>query len=83
MFSIVLKESFREEQVREFVNTLQLFRIGWSWGGTASLVMAYPTQRLPRYNNGHIVRLHVGLEDADDLIADLGRGMAVFERVFA
>ncbi len=83
VFSIVLKESVGEEQVRQFVNALQLFRIGWSWGGTASLVMAYPTQRLPRYNNGHIVRLHVGLEDADDLIADLTRGMAVFERPVA
>lgn len=75
LFSFVLQADLTTQQVCKFVDALQLFKIGWSWGGTASLVMAYPTHRLSRYDNGHIVRLHVGLEDPDDLIADLRQGL--------
>ena len=45
----------------------RLFKIGYSWGGVASLVMAYP-------NHPGLVRLNIGLEDPADLIADLGAG---------
>ncbi len=80
VFSIVLKADLTTHQVHRFVDTLELFHIGWSWGGTVSLVMAYPTYRLPRYDNGHIVRLHIGLEDTEDLIADLTQAMLAFDQ---
>ena len=80
VFSIVLKADLTTHQVHRFVDTLKLFHIGWSWGGTVSLVMAYPTYRLPRYDNGHIVRLHIGLEDTEDLIADLTQAMLAFDQ---
>ncbi|MGI4758530.1 MAG: cystathionine beta-lyase [Janthinobacterium lividum] len=77
VFSLVFSADLGMEQVNRFVDALQLFHIGWSWGGTASLVMAYPSLRLPRYGNGHIVRLHVGLEATDDLIDDLDQALAM------
>ncbi len=56
---------------------LELFEIGYSWGGVASLAVAYDFQRAKgRPDYGHrIVRLNVGLEDAEDLIEDLGRSL--------
>jgi len=72
VFSIVLHPDWNWERIRAFVESLQIFKIGFSWGGTTSLVMAY--ESLPRkfsdYGN-RVVRLNVGLELADDLIADL------------
>lgn len=71
IFSIVLKEECTQQQVNGFVDQLRLFKIGWSWGGTASLAMAYPGLERARYGEGCIVRFSVGLEDTGDLIADL------------
>ena len=72
LFSIVFRQGFNKEQVQKFVDTLQLFKIGYSWGGVASLAMVYQLQSPKRPAYGHrIVRLYVGLESADDLKADL------------
>ena len=56
-----------------FVDALELFEIGYSWGGVTSLAVAYDFHGSKgRPNYGHrIVRLNVGLEDPEDLIADL------------
>ena len=57
-----------------FVESLELFGIGFSWGGYESLAMpADPDRTLSRPAARNLVRLHIGLEDADDLIADLAR----------
>jgi cystathionine beta-lyase len=55
-----------------FVDSLELFGIGYSWGGYESLALPvnpYRTVSTPPAQN--LVRLHIGLEDPDDLIADL------------
>ena len=78
VFSIVLDTALTTEQVCRFVDSLQIFRIGWSWGGTVSLVMAYPSHKPARYGGGHIVRLHVGLEETEDLLADLDQAFSTF-----
>ncbi len=75
IFSVVFREEYTQQQVNQVVNALTLFRIGWSWGGTASLVMAYPGLERPWYGRGCIVRFHVGLEDRDDLIGDLRQAL--------
>ncbi|MGC2059602.1 MAG: PLP-dependent transferase, partial [Candidatus Sulfotelmatobacter sp.] len=64
-------------QVLQFVDGLELFEIGYSWGGVASLAVAYDFQRAKgRPDYGHrIVRLNVGLEDTEDLIEDLERSL--------
>jgi len=77
LFSIVFKPEFTGEQVRKFVDSLQLFKIGYSWGGVTSLAMAYDFRagtKRPAYAN-RIVRLYIGLESTDDLKADLEQGL--------
>jgi cystathionine beta-lyase len=73
VFSIVVESSWDEDRVTRFVEALRLFRLGFSWGGVTSLVMAYPrSQRLSLKKYGpRVIRLNVGLEEADDLIGDL------------
>ena len=76
LFSIVLKDSDRATAVR-FVESLRLFGIGFSWGGFESLALPVdPKRTASRAPQGTVVRLHVGLEDPDDLIADLAHGFS-------
>ncbi|MFY9951386.1 MAG: cystathionine beta-lyase [Candidatus Sulfotelmatobacter sp.] len=77
VFSIVFKSESTKAQVRRFVDGLELFEIGYSWGGVTSLAVAYDFQRAKgRPDYGYrIVRLNVGLEDTEDLIEDLKRTM--------
>jgi cystathionine beta-lyase len=68
-----------------FIDTLDLFGIGYSWGGFESLAIPVDPQRhrtaTRRDDPGPMVRLQIGLEDTDDLIADLGHGLAAFREV--
>jgi cysteine-S-conjugate beta-lyase len=77
LFSIVFRQQFTKPQVLRFVDALELFEIGYSWAGVTSLAVAYDfhsTQSRPDY--GHrIVRLNIGLEDVDDLQADLAHAL--------
>lgn len=59
-----------------FIESLKLFGIGYSWGGYESLVVAYdPVRTVSKAPPpGSLVRLHIGLEDPDDLIEDLAAG---------
>src|SRR5882672_9051761 len=77
VFSIVLQRQYTKEQVLRFVDTLELFKIGYSWGGVTSLAVAYDLRgNAERPDYGHrIVRLNIGLEDVEDLRADLERGL--------
>jgi len=77
LFSIVFKPGVTKQQVLAFVNALELFKIGYSWGGVASLAVAYDfTGFKGRPNYEHrIVRLHIGLENHNDLVADLEQGL--------
>lgn len=71
-------------QTAAFVNALELFGIGSSWGGYESLVSVAHAEKIrtaTRWNpGGETIRLHVGLEDPDDLIADLQRGFAALAK---
>jgi cystathionine beta-lyase len=60
------------------VDALQLFGIGYSWGGANSLAVPYRIQAMRRNwpDAGMLVRFNIGLEDPDDLIADLGQALA-------
>jgi cystathionine beta-lyase len=78
LFSIVLRGADSAQAAR-FVDSLSLFGIGYSWGGFESLAVPAATKQsrsLSRASEGAIVRLHIGLEDPQDLIADLERGLA-------
>ena len=77
VFALVFRREFRKDKVLAFVDALELFKIGYSWGGVTSLAVAYDfrgNQNRPDY--GHrIVRLSIGLEDLDDLRADLTQAL--------
>ena len=77
VFSIVFKPEATKQEVLRFVDELDLFEIGYSWGGVTSLAVAYDfhgSKGRPSY--GHrIVRLNIGLEDTDDLLHDLERAL--------
>ena len=75
IFSVIFGHWTRDQVVR-FVDSLQLFKIGYSWGGANSLVMTYAGLRRPTPETGPLlVRLNVGLEDPQDLIEDLQQAL--------
>lgn len=83
LFGLIL-EPFTEEAMRVMIDGLELFSQGFSWGGFESLIL-YTTPGITRTTHvwnaeGPTLRLHIGLEDPDDLIADLAAG---FERLNA
>jgi cystathionine beta-lyase len=76
LFSIVFREAYTREQVQRFVDELELFEIGYSWGGVASLALAYDLHSPQRPPYGcRLVRLYVGLESIEDLKADVEQAL--------
>ena len=79
LFSVVFKPT-SEQSVHAFLNELALFGLGYSWGGFESLAILFDCSEYRTATKwapgGPTVRLHIGLEDPDDLIADLERGFA-------
>jgi cystathionine beta-lyase len=67
--------------VRAFVDALELFEIGWSWGGVTSLaVPVNPPRTIAEGRRaGALVRFNVGLEETADLIADLDGGLRALQ----
>lgn len=82
LFSFILKGKDRAAAAA-LIDGLELFGIGFSWGGFESLALPVdptPIRTAQRWQaEGPTVRLHIGLEDPDDLIADLAAGFARFE----
>ena len=66
-----------KQQVLAFVDALELFKIGYSWAGVTSLAVAYDLQAAPHRPDygARIVRLNIGLEDPEDLKADLAQAL--------
>jgi cystathionine beta-lyase len=79
LFSFVLKP-VPESAAHAFINSLTLFGIGASWGGYESLAIPFDCsgfRTATRWKpGGPSIRLHIGLEDVSDLLADLDRGFA-------
>jgi cysteine-S-conjugate beta-lyase len=82
LFSVVFHERYTPEQVDAFCDALELFKLGYSWGGPVSLVVPYniPSMRSGRLgtwtHKGTLVRFSVGLEAVQDLRADLEQALA-------
>ncbi len=76
LFSFELKDADDEARAA-FVDRLELFGIGYSWGGYESLAIPVdPHRTVSKSPAPNLVRLHIGLEDPDDLIADLASSLA-------
>jgi cystathionine beta-lyase len=76
LFGVVL-EPVAHDAFAAFMNSLKLFGMGFSWGGYESLIVPAKLQRTAKAfeAEGPVVRIHAGLEDAGDLIADLEQGL--------
>ena len=84
LLSVVIKSKSKASVIK-FVNSLELFGIGYSWGGFESLAILQELRKKTEYTKGrqffnfdkdeHIVRLHIGLEDPKDLIFDLKKSL--------
>jgi cystathionine beta-lyase len=81
LFGVVFQPEFSAEDVVRMIDSLQQFGIGASWGGYESLVL--PTTGTIKRSagsgvfEGEAARFHIGLENVDDLLADLEQGLAV------
>jgi cysteine-S-conjugate beta-lyase len=83
LFGVVLQRGIAKKAVDAMLDGYELFGMGASWGGFESLVLPTHPDHLRtaiKWDTGPCLRFHAGLEDLDDLIADLTRG---FERLKA
>ncbi|MCP4183810.1 MAG: cystathionine beta-lyase [Hyphomicrobiales bacterium] len=83
LFAFVLKDA-SETQVGEFLDALQLFELGYSWGGYTSLAVAVDTSdrtiaKAPQ--GGRLIRLQIGLEDTADLVEDIEQALRKIRQV--
>ena len=81
LFGVILKQ-VAKARLDAMLNGMRLFKMGWSWGGFESLILPEHPEQVRTATKweppGPYLRLHVGLENVDDLIADLAAG---FERL--
>ena len=77
LFSVLFDPAYSEAQTDRFIDSLQLFKIGYSWGGANSLAVPYRMTQIRRDwpHQGQLVRFNIGLEDVQDLIDDLNQAL--------
>lgn len=84
LFGFALKPA-PDAAVDAFLDALKVFGLGFSWGGFESLAISCDPQlkvrKFGKAYGGPLMRLHVGLEDPDDLIADLRAGLDAYARL--
>ncbi|MCR0982082.1 cystathionine beta-lyase [Roseomonas populi] len=85
LFGLVLQPRYSDADAETVVDALRLFGIGASWGGYESLALPTApsisrTVTNPKDFGGPIIRLHIGLEDPEDLIADLTQALGRLPR---
>lgn len=85
LFSFVLKKRLNDAELARYLDNFTLFSMAYSWGGFESLILPNQPEQIAALRpggevdfEGTLIRLHIGLENVDDLIADLSAG---FERI--
>lgn len=83
LFSFVLSKRLNDAELAEYLDNFSLFSMAYSWGGFESLILANQPEQIAHIRpdaevdfNGTLIRLHIGLENVDDLQADLAAGFA-------
>ncbi|OOF65763.1 cystathionine beta-lyase, partial [Rodentibacter caecimuris] len=78
LFSFELHQSLNTEQTATFMDHFELFSMAFSWGGFESLILCHTPQEISKIRpnidrtlTGSLIRVHIGLEDVDELIGDL------------
>ena len=83
VFAVIL-HPVRPERLKAMLESFSLFAMGFSWGGYESLIVPSDQQVMrtaePWRSEGPLLRLSIGLEHTDDLIADLEQGLARLAR---
>lgn len=79
LFSVLFDARYSAVQAEAFVDALRLFKIGYSWAGPVSLAVPYDLQQLrgAAAPAGQLVRLAIGLEEVEDLQADLAQALTL------
>lgn len=84
LFSFILGGKVTKKALARMVDNMELFKMGYSWGGYESLILPADPAGLrsatPWQAEGPLIRLHTGLEDPDDLIRDLEAGLKRLRR---
>ncbi|QPB42817.1 cystathionine beta-lyase [Rodentibacter haemolyticus] len=85
LFSFELNWRLTDEQVAQFMDHFKLFTMAYSWGGFESLILCNQPEEIEKIRpnikrkiTGSLIRVHIGFEDPEELIADLKNG---FERI--
>ena len=83
LFSFVLNKRLNDAELAEYLDNFSLFSMAYSWGGFESLILANQPEQIAHIRpdaevdfSGTLIRLHIGLENVDDLQADLAAGFA-------
>lgn len=83
LFGFILHEKYNRQSVENMIDSLELFGLGYSWGGYESLLIpcdpAAGRTAVPWTEKGHLLRIYVGLEAVEDLQGDLERAFALLE----
>jgi cystathionine beta-lyase len=84
LFSVLFDSRYTESQTDRFIDSLKLFKIGYSWGGANSLCVPYRIQGMRRnWDTGsQLLRFNIGLEEPADLIADISQALAGLNQPF-
>ena len=85
LFSFELHKRLNDEELSAFMDNFELFTMAYSWGGFESLILCNQAEEIAKIRpgierklTGSLIRLHIGFEDTDELIADLQAG---FDRI--
>lgn len=85
LFSFVLNKRLNDAELANYLDNFSLFSMAYSWGGFESLILANQPEHIAAIRpegrvdfDGTLIRLHIGLENVDDLIGDLVAG---FQRI--
>lgn len=82
LFSVVFKPEISQPRIDAFVEALELFHIGFSWGGSVSLALPFEMNRM-RPDSGYkggLVRFYIGLEEPQDLMDDLAQAFKLINQ---
>lgn len=82
LFSFILRKRLNEKELADYLDHFTLFSMAYSWGGYESLILANQPEEIAAIRpdgkvdfTGTLVRVHIGLENVEDLIADLSAGL--------
>ncbi|WP_434638690.1 cystathionine beta-lyase [Klebsiella sp. I138] len=83
LFSFVLNKRLTDDELSAYLDNFSLFSMAYSWGGFESLILANQPEQIASIRpeaevdfSGTLIRVHIGLENVDDLLADLAAGFS-------